>query len=307
MPHRRWSAVLAMLSFQAVVQDVVMARDDAYDAGRIRWSRLEFRVAKLLLTASAVVEIGTEPSAMARSEWLQPIRGKPVMPAGSEVVRIDLDSQLLGKTSELDLWVDPSTGAAFQRTQLEVGNKVRHHRHRSLRFADTGVLSATYRATDTTVDKTFEHWALTESFVTYPLNLPRWAAVSEPSALFYVLAVAQFDDPGDQITTHVFSKGQVMRVNLVMEERTRIRVDYVVSGAAAGSEQRVEGRKEALRIRLDGRPLIDGDSEMDFEFLGLQGDVEVLLDPEGRFPLQINGDLQRVGRGRIRLQRAALR
>jgi hypothetical protein len=284
-----------------------MARDDAYDVGRLRWSRLEFRASKLLVTASSVIEIGTESSATARSEWLQPVRGKPLMPARSEVVRIELDSQLMGKTSELDLWIDPSTGAAFQRTQLEVGKKVRHHRHRSLRFADTGVLSATYRATDATVDKPFDQWALTENFETYPLNLPPRAAVSEPSALFYLLAVAQLDKPGEQATTHLFSKGQVLRVTLVVEERTEIRVDYVVSGATPGSEQRIEGRKEALRIRLDGRPLVDDESETDFEFLGLQGDVEVLLDPEGRFPLQISGDIKRAGRGRIRLQRAVFR
>jgi len=292
---------------QVAVQEVVTARDDAYDVARVRWSRLEFRASKLLLTASSVVEIGTGSSAEARTEWLQPVRGTPLMPTGSEVVRIGLDSQLLGKTSELDLWVDPSSGAAFQRMQSEVGKKVRHHRHRSLRFTHTGVSSATYRANDATVAKPFDQWTLTESFATYPKNLSPQDVVSEPSVLFYLLAVAQLDEPGDQVATHVFSKGQVMRVNLVVEERTTIRADYVVSGAASGSEERVEGRKEALRIRLDGRPLIDGDSEMDFEFLGLKGDVEVLLDPEGRFPLQINGDIKRAGRGRIRLQRVVLK
>lgn len=283
-----------------------MARDGAYDAGRVGWSRLEFRASKLLLTASSVVEIGTESSAEARTDWLQPVRGTPLMPTGSEVVRLELDSQLLGKTSELDLWVDPSTGAAFQRTQSEVGKKVRHHRHRSLRFTHTGVSSATYRANDATVDKPFDQWTLTESFATYPKNLSPQDAVSEPSVLFYLLAVAQLDDPGDQVSTHVFSKGQVMRVTLVVEERTRMRVDYVVSGAASESEQRVEGRQEALRIRLDSRPLIDGDSETDFEFLGLKGDVEIFLDRQGRFPLQISGRIKRLGRGHVRLRRVVL-
>ena len=284
-----------------------LAAGSSYDPSRVQWSRLEFRASKLLVTASSEVEISSQPSTRARRQWLTPNQGTPVEPSGPEVIHVELGSKLLGKTSDLDLWLDPVSGAAFQRTQLETGKKVRHHRHRSLRFTDEGVLSSTYRATEETVDRPYDQWTQSESFETYPLNLPRQEVVGEPSGLFYLLAVAPLEGPGDQALTYVFSKGQVMRVMLAVEEWTEVGVDHLVSGPSLPDEARVKERRRVMRIRLDGQPLVDHDSGVDFEFLGLKGDVEVFLDPERRYPVQISGDIKRAGRGNVRLQRVVLK
>lgn len=284
-----------------------MADTAVYDIDRVVWSRLEYRATKLLITASSQVEISVERADAARARWSTPSRGTPLLPAGDEVVRITLGSQLLGKRSDLDLWLDPSTGDAFQRSQLERGRKLRHNRHRSIRFTDIGVLSSTHRATEETVDRSYEQWNVTESFETYPLELPRGAGVSEPSGLFYLLTVAELEKPGDQTSIHVFSKGQVMRVTLAAEEWTELEVDYLRVESSVPEGKRLEERRRVLRIRLHGQPLVDHDSGVDFEFLGLEGDVEVFLEPEGRFPVQISGDIKRAGRGHIRLQRVVMR
>ena len=285
----------------------VSAGSSTYDAERLRWERLEFRASKLLITASSEVEVSTEPATLSQVEWLTPAQNTALMPTTSEIIRVRLGSQLLGKSSDLDLWLDPTSGAAFQRNQLETGKKTRHHRRRSLRFTNTGVLSSTHRATEETVDKSYEEWALTESFATFPLSLPRDAVVGEPSGLFYLLAVAELGGPGDETLTHVFAKGQVMRIALAVEEWTEMGVDFRESDPRSSDGRRVKERRRVMRIRLHGQPLEDTDSGVDFEFLGLKGDIEVFLDPKSRFPVQISGDIKRAGRGHVRLQKVVLK
>ena len=143
MGNRGAITCTVLLSLLICSLSQALAAGSSYDANRVQWSRLEFRASKLLVTASSEVEISSQSSTSAMRQWLTPSQGASLMPSGSEVIRINLGSKLLGKTSDLDLWLDPVSGAAFQRTQLEIGKKLRHHRHRSLRFTDEGVWSST--------------------------------------------------------------------------------------------------------------------------------------------------------------------
>jgi hypothetical protein len=219
-------------------------------------------------------------------------------------MRVQLRSEILGKRSELDLWLDPDSAAAIQRTQLETGRKVRHHRHRALRFTETGVFNVTHRATDETVDRPWREWAPSEVFESYPSDVGEDATVTEPSALFYLLAVADLERVGDSLTTLVFSKGRLMRVRMSVVDRAGIKADYIE--VSDSGETRIRGRRETLRIAVEGTSVAPGASERDFEFLGLRGDVEIFLEPARRLPLQIAGDLRYAGRGRVRLQRVVL-
>lgn len=167
--------------------------------------------------------------------------------------KLELDSLVLGRRSQLDLWVDPVSGAAFQRTQLERGHKVRHNRHRSLRFTHEGVFNATYRASDDTVDKPFEEWPLSETLEPFPDGMSRRAVVTEPSALLYLLAAGDLDQVGETMTTLVFSKNRVMQIRLVVVDLTEIKVDYT-EDSDAGSKP-IRGRREVVRIRLESTPM----------------------------------------------------
>lgn len=284
---------------------VMVAESAVFDPDRVRWSQLDFRASKLTVAAASRVRLRTESASRATGAWLGSSTGRPLMPRTAEVVRIELVSEILGKSSELDLWIDPISAVAFQRTQLETGKKVRHNRHRSLRFTDTGVFNATYRATDETVDRPYEEWTLSESFEPHPAGLGRGVAVTEPSALFFLLAVADLDEAGDRLTTFVFSKNRVMRVELAFQGKTEIKVDY--TEITDKGERSVKGRQEVVRIRLDDSPVGPGGKGKDFEFLGLRGDVEIFLEPERRIPLQISGNIRYVGKGHVRLQRVRLK
>ena len=275
-----------------------------FESGRLRWSELGFRASKLTVTATSEVRLSHEPVRRASEEWLEPQEGRPVSPSGAAVMRVQLRSEILGKRSELDLWLDPDSAAAIQRTQLETGRKVRHHRHRALRFTETGVFNVTHRATDETVDRPWREWAPSEVFESYPSDVGEDATVTEPSALFYLLAVADLERVGDSLTTLVFSKGRLMRVRMSVVDRAGIKADYIE--VSDSGETRIRGRRETLRIAVEGTSVAPGASERGFEFLGLRGDVEIFLEPARRLPLQIAGDLRYAGRGRVRLQRVVL-
>lgn len=283
----------------------VVAESSVFDPARVRWSRLDFRASKLAVKATSEVRIRTEPFSRAAGRWLGSSTGRPLMPKGSEVVRIELRSEVLGKSSELDLWVDQVSGAALQRTQIESGKKVRHHRHRSLRFTDIGVFNSTYRAADDTVDRPYKEWKLTESFKPHPEGLGRGGVVTEPSALFYLLAVANLDQVGDRVATYVYSKSRVMRVDLAVQGKTEIEVDY--TEVTETGERNVKGRQEVVRLSLEGTPVDQDGTEKDFEFLGLRGDVEIFLEPTSRIPVQISGKIRYLGKGHVRLQRVRLK
>ena len=305
MPSRQWAAAVLVLGSFMGDADRALGESAAYDPVRIQWSELDYLAAKLAVTASSEVRIRIEPASQAATHWLQPSTGHPVMPAGGKTIRVQLGSQIMGKKSDLDLWLDPVSGAAFQRTQLETGKKVRHHRHRSLRFGELGVFNSTYRATDETVDRPYKEWSLSETFEPFPEELSPKAVVTEPSALFYLLAVVDLERLGDRTTAYVFSKDQVMRVHLIAQEKVEIKVDYTEESSAG--KRVVKGRREAMRIRLDGRPMGTGGNDKDFEFLGLRGDVDVYLDSVRRIPLQISGNIKFVGKGHVRLQRVRLK
>lgn len=305
MPSRQVATVALLATVLMGGTGAIAGGFGPLDPSKVRWSRADYRASKLAVTAISEVRIDTELAATAANHWLVPATGRPVTPRGSDVVRIHLRANVLGKRSNLDLWVDPFSGAAIQRTQLETGKKVRHHRHRSLRFTERGVFNSTYRATEETVDQPFEQWTLSEALEPFPGELARGAVVTEPSALFYLLAVVDLDQVGSAFTTNVFSKGRVMRVRLTARGLEEIKVDY--TEMSDGSQRQVQGRVEAVRVSLEGTAIEEGGESRDFEFLGLRGDVEVFLEPARRIPLQISGNIRYAGRSHVRLQRVELR
>jgi hypothetical protein len=136
------------------------------------------------------------------------------------------------------------------------------------------------------------------------MTAPGGLVVTEPSALFYLLASADLSAVGDVVTTHVFSKNRLIQVDLTVTAVERLEVDYVE--VSPPLERRVRGAKDLLRIILDGTPLGEGEADDDFELLGLRGNVVVFLDPEVRAPVQVSGKIKYAGKGNVRLQRVVL-
>ena len=136
-----------------------------------------------------------------------------------------------------------------------------------------------------------------------PAELAAEDVVTEPSALFYMLSAADFSKPGESRSLVLYSRDALMRVELKALGMESLRVDYVEESPSG--TRKVKGRKDAMRIGITARPLVDTGSE--FELLGLRGDVSMYLDPETGAFLQMTGKIKVVGTIHIKLQSVTLK
>ena len=275
-----------------------------YDAGTITWSRLEFQVTKLGITATSEISLRTGSVAEIGSD-LRPIPdGGELQPRRSQVAVLTLESQALWRSSTLDLWFDPTDAAALQRVQLETGKAARRNRYRLLRFTGHSAYSLTRKATEDEVGKPHEEWSqVNEWTIDYPRRVPR--GVTTPSALFYILSAGNLSQPGDTLQLYLFSKSRLMELDLEVLGRAEIDSDYVQ--IVAGEESALQETVSTIEISLDGRPVDGGEGEESFEFLGLRGDVRIYLEPRLRIPVQVSGAIKVVGPGDVKLKRVVRR
>ena len=79
----------------------------------------------------------------------------------------------------------------------------------------------------------------------------------------------------------------------------RVKFDYRREGGEATG--RTEGKLDAIRVAIRGRPLGNGDNG-ELTLLGMR-DVELLLDPTTRAPLELRGRVAIFGGVTFELQR----
>ncbi len=275
------------------------------EPSRLVWSQLSYRASKLTVSVTSEVKLESLPAATAAAALIEPSEGEALGPEGAEVLSLTIATKLLGRESQLSMWFDPLDGAAFQRVELGSGKKARSNRHRTNRFAPNGVYRLGRSPEEKEVGLPHEQWTRTsESFERYSQPLPPGARVTEPAALFYILSASNLSSKGDRASVHVFSKGHVMRVEMVVRGNSQTKADYIEESPAG--ERRVSGQVETLEISLDGQALDLQTEEGDFEFLGLRGGVRLYLDKIIRVPLQLSGKIKYVGKGNVRLRRVFL-
>ena len=110
--------------------------------------------------------------------------------------------------------------------------------------------------------------------------------------------------PGDgSESLCVFDRQHVYRVDFRVLGRELLEVNYLQ--VESGQETRVKRTLEALHVTLTGRPLEEAAADgQPFSFLGLQGDIQLLLSDPGRIPLRVRGQVP--GFGRIALELGVL-
>jgi hypothetical protein len=311
--NRHLSEVLASLILWAVLAAVLapaisvpLAAEtlqlEDLELSRLRWSELGYRAKKLTFSATTDLKLATVPAANAETELVAPSRGEARSP-GAEVLLMTMESKGVGQNSLTRIWMDPGNAAAFQRDQRDRGKK---KRWRAYRYAGEGVGVLTRWPAAGEGDREPGSWSgRDEGFAAYPDWLGPGVLVAEPGAIFFIVAAAALDDAGDTIQVPVFSRNNLILVELTVDGAKRIKVDYTeVSGSR---ERRVKATVEALRLRVDSRHLDPDSDEGDFEFLGLRGDVEIFLDKATRVPLQVSGRVPVAGKVDVRVQRVALR
>jgi hypothetical protein len=302
--RRWWSALsVALLLLNAGLASADPGGASRYDPQRVGWARLEFAASKLWLSAQASIATTARHHDEIAGRLIPSGAGQPV-PAPEQVVELTYSASGMGRQSRTTLWLDGASGAAIQRTQVDTGSR---QRHRIYRYTDAGAWHRTERPANARERKLpAEQWTeRSEGFRSYPPEA-KGLIITEPAALLWLISAVELTRSGDQVQLFTFSRRQVHRVSVRVAGTKAARVDYRES-TGNGARQRT-GEIEVLQLLIRGQPLqAETDEDDEFELLGLQGDIELLLEPAARVPLALSGRAKIVGQVVFRLHEATLR
>jgi hypothetical protein len=278
--------------------------DSSFDPQRVRWTTLDFSASKFLLTARASVSTRTLPASETAGQLATTPIGRPVTP-GSEVTEIIYRASGFGMESVTTLWMDPSSGSTLQQIQEDQGNR---QRQRTYRFTDVGAYHYTRRPADSRQKSLpASQWTdLSQGMRAYSPSTPS-QPVTTATVLLWMASAAELSRSGDRLEALTFSRRHLNRVTLQVTGQRTVNVDFTEQDPVSGSSRR-RASVDALVLKLSATPAdAQPDDEEPFELLGLHGDLELLLDPRTRVPLQLRGQVKIIGQVTIRLRRAVLR
>ncbi len=221
-------------------------------------------------------------------------RPRALAPQTSRLLHLKVTSHLkwfLTTKSWLgDLWLQPDR-VALQRNRLKSGKRPNL---KIYRYAEDGVYRLRYRP-DGKNESIPERWPLeSERFYPYSRKVrQRCSAISDPYVLLILLSQAEV--PGEPLC--LFNKRTVYRVTLQRQGKRTIPVAYRLD------DDPVQTRLEAERWLIQPVPLDPERSPEPFEFLGMEGTIEVLRDPATHLPLQFQGRVEGFPRARLSLTR----
>jgi len=267
------------------------------DATRLSWSRLEYSATKFFLSVRTAAEIVPRHSQQLRTELIAPTRGDPKFPVGPEAYELTLATNGVGTDALIRVWFD-DYGSVLQRSSLYSGKK---QWYRVYRYTSDGAYSLKKRPRENERGSTHEGWTdTTEDF--YPYTQPRdGLLITEGEVIFYLLAMAPLRDVGDTFEFLVFSTHGLDLARLTVREVTTFPID-VVEQSAQG-EQALDTDVDALLLTLHAQPYNYSSDANQFEFLGLRGDIDIMLDAVTHIPLRVTGQVDYLGEVNINLRR----
>lgn len=267
-----------------------------FDLSRLTWTELDFKAKKFFLSAHSEIRIGVRPATVVTEPDLDISRGEPRIPSMSSVLEIRIDSDAAGRKSTESVFFEPRHGTAFKRLKKRLGKK---GYHKTERFTDEGVfLLRRAPQTKSEAELTRDDWSKVERFF-HPFETGASCRnVTEPAVLFYLLSTGPLPEDGAWQAC-VYSDERAIAIAIEPLGRERLEVDYEV--LAAAETRRVEGKVEVWRLVVRPR-----EEEEGFEFLGLEGAVEVLIDAETRVPLRVEGRMGGLGKIAVKLERVKL-
>ncbi len=252
-----------------------------------------------MVSTDTEIELQRIPASEAIAELAVPDEGPALMPQADETVLLSLRTTGLGRVSLLSLWLEPG-GRALQRLASEVGKL---YRYGSYRFAQDGIYrQRRYPARQDEYELPPDEWTQgSDSYQEYPAACSNPCPVSDPAALFYVLATSPIQKPGDSTEFLFYTSGGLVTVAVAAQKSDRIRVNYVQE--SGHMEQHVKGSVDVLRLSVRGKPF-GGNDDADFRLLGLQDNIVLYFLPGQRLLVRIEGRAPKVGKVTIKLQRA---
>ncbi|MEO8196457.1 MAG: hypothetical protein ABI689_07015 [Thermoanaerobaculia bacterium] len=299
MPASRPRRSRGLLLAAVVLLLPVAAVADELSFESIPWRGLTFEGSKFGISLTAELGLESVPADLVVGRLSPSDQTPGVLPTGPSVVAIRLASKVLGRKSEIELWVDPETATAFQRVQTDSGKR---QRVKTERYGERGITGVRLRPAKGEEGLPSASWSdLRRVFSEYPAWAGKNLRISDPTALFYAVCAAKLERPGDRVQIPLFSDGDFLILEAKVVERRRVEVDYEL--VRRGSSRRRQGPVDALRLALRASTLGPTAEQHDFELAGLGGDVELLFDAGNRLPLELSGKVPWAGRVAIDLRR----
>jgi hypothetical protein len=297
----RFRVLLSGLLY-AVACQVSLAADSGrvYFPEQVEWQRVEMTASKFLMSMDAYVELEKLTPDSLESLLVSPLSDTERAPLGAPI-RLSYVTDGLGRRTESWLLLDGRRGTALQRTTLRKGGS---EKYRIYRFAEDKIHRLTWRPGPGEEGKDPETWSrLSEEYYEYPqVPTDPPPVVTEASALIYLAAASGLSRPGEELEVLTLASDEFFLTRLTVRQPEEARVSYSRVNDR-GSSMKI-GRVRAVRVAIEARPLDSRDGEQ-FELFGLS-DLELILDPETRAPLELRGRVDFLGDVAFTLNRLTL-
>ena len=273
------------------------------DAHRLNWSFLVLEGGKGPISVSADILLKQVPEGELVNDLLMPEEEGAPIAAGGDALLIDFHSQSMGKDLRTRLWFRSRDVAALQRGRLELTAK--NERYKLYRYTRKGLFVVRRKPLAGEERKAPDSWSgVKRSFISYPEGTSGDIVLSDPSVLLYLVSVADFEQPGDEINLQAYADEKLVVVTVRYEGDEEISADFEAEGVEG--KRRIKGKRSALRLGVTSRPLEGGRGGSGLKIAGLGGDIKILVDRELRLPLELRGKVRMAGNVSLRATRVKL-
>jgi len=273
----------------------------------VNWSHARFAAHKLMFNAQVDLYIDSIPRAAALDELRTPPEGTMVTTQTPVLLLLRMENSLpFDQHESISTWLDPSTLASLQSDKLVWGHK---HYFKQRRFTRNGYYQ--WRAEPASKD---QRAATNDAWSRRRQRLYRWEesassppVVTDPFALLYLLSAARLDRDRSPLQVVVFAKRRLVRLEFTPGKLVSREMSFTVT--ENNRQQRRPGPLTLRQVTGNGCSLAAGDNneEVDLGFLGMSGELTVLLEYQTGIPVQINGKVKGLGDVTVRLEQVTLK
>lgn len=264
------------------------------------WQELVFAKSYLWVDASARVSLEAVPTS---TQWPIP-KDKPIVPlraTGSQILwKLDTSSSVATNREQVSALLNPADLRVLQRSRSSYGKQ---QRLKTYQYFAGNLLRSRQEPAPGEEALPSRRWThITQQLLPYPAELAGGAPLTSVNSLLVALSLAPLAKPGDVWKIPVHTDLDFYRVEFRVSGREEIPVNFKLTSGA--SSRQVAETRSALVVQL--RPVLLGKNSANdpFEFMGMTGDISILLDPVSRLPLQLRGVAPRMGNAAIDLTQA---
>jgi hypothetical protein len=198
------------------------------------------------------------------------------------------------------IWFNPTDASALGRVRLRRGED---DFKKIYRFTDQGIFRHRIEPKDKGEARLEpDKWTdIKDTYYPYDINQLNCPGVSERSVLIYILSAAAMSKSNKPLTTCVFGKRQLHRVQIRKEGILPVKISYIQKCQQV--ETRKEGTVNALKVAITAQPLYSGQEETEnFSFLGFHKDISIYIEPSSGLPILASGIIPTIGRALLKLR-----